>query len=77
MPDILWAILAAVMCLLVGVLLGILFRKRVAEAKIGSAEQEAKRIVAEALKTSKQRRKNFYLRQRKKYFEQKTKLIAR
>ena len=48
MPDILWAILAAVMCLLVGVLLGILFRKRVAEAKIGSAEQEAKRIVAEA-----------------------------
>ena len=43
------AILAAVMCLLVGVLLGILFRKRVAEAKIGSAEQEAKRIVAEAL----------------------------
>jgi ribonuclease Y len=60
-PDILWAILAAVMCLLVGVLLGILFRKRVAEAKIGSAEQEAKRIVAEALKTSETKKKELLL----------------
>ena len=61
MPDILWTILAVVVCLPVGVLIGILYRKRVAEAKIGSAEQEAKRIVAEALKTSETKKKELLL----------------
>lgn len=61
MPDILWTILAVVVCLPVGVLIGILYRKRVAEATIGSAEQEAKRIVAEALKTSETKKKELLL----------------
>ncbi len=37
--------------------LGIAYRKRVAEAELGSAEQEAKRIVSDALKTAESKKK--------------------
>lgn len=40
-----------------GVVIGIMYRKRVAENEIGSAEQEAKRIISEAMKTAEAKKK--------------------
>ena len=48
---------ALVVGLIVGVLIGIAMRKKVAEAEIGSAENEAKRIVDEATKQAETRKK--------------------
>ena len=44
------ALIAGIVCLGLGILLGIVLRRRIAEAKIGSAEEEAKRIVEAAKK---------------------------
>ena len=45
----------------VGIFVGNLYRKKVAEAEIGSAEQEAKRIVADAMKTAEAKKKEAIL----------------
>ncbi len=45
----------------VGIVVGNLYRKKVAEAEIGSAEQEAKRIVADAMKTAEAKKKEAIL----------------
>ena len=44
-----------------GVVLGSMYRKKVAEAEIGSAEQEAKRIVADAMKSAEAKKKEAIL----------------
>jgi len=45
----------------IGIVVGSKYRKKVAEAEIGSAEQEAKRIVADAMKTAEARKKEAIL----------------
>ena len=45
----------------VGVFLGIQLRKKTAEKEIGSAEEEAKKIVADAIKTAEAKKKEFVL----------------
>ena len=45
----------------VGVVLGSAYRKKVAEAEIGSAEAEAKRIVSDAMKTAEAKKKEAIL----------------
>jgi len=44
---------------------GIEFRKKKAEAKIGSAEQEAERIISEAQKIAEAKKGKYCLRQRR------------
>ena len=44
-----------------GIVIGNLYRKKVAEAEIGSAEQEAKRIVEDAMKTAEAKKKEAIL----------------
>ncbi|MBQ9468534.1 MAG: ribonuclease Y [Clostridia bacterium] len=65
MPDIVWYIITGAACALVfgflGVLLGIKYRKKFAEAEIGSAEQEAKRIIEEGSKTAEQKKKEMLI----------------
>ncbi|MBQ9415473.1 MAG: ribonuclease Y [Clostridia bacterium] len=55
------AVLLAVFCLVVGVavgvFIGIIYRKKVGEAEIGSAEEEAKRIREEAAKEAESKKK--------------------
>ncbi len=53
--------LGVVLALVVGTVIGSLYRKKVAEAEIGSAEQEAKRIVSEAIKTAEAKKKEAIL----------------
>ncbi len=50
-------IAAAVVFAAVGVGVGVMYRKKVAEAEIGSAEQEANRIISEAIKTAEAKKK--------------------
>ena len=45
----------------VGIVVGSAYRKKVAEAEIGSAEQEAKRIVSDAMKTAEAKKKEAIL----------------
>jgi len=54
---VIWTILAAAAALLTGLALGALLRKKIAEGKIGSAEREAGRVLAEAEARAAQRRK--------------------
>ena len=50
-------IVASLVCLIVGALCGFLLRKKIAEAAIKSAEDEAKRILDEAQKTAETKKK--------------------
>ncbi len=59
--QILLPVVAAVVGIVVGAIIGIAYRKKVAEAEIGSAEQEAKRIVSEAMKTAEAKKKEAIL----------------
>lgn len=52
-----WTMVAALAACMLGVALGILFRKKIAEGKIGSAENEALRLVADAEAQISQRRR--------------------
>ena len=62
-------VIIGVVCALVfgflGVLMGIQYRKKVAEAEIGSAEQEAKRIIEEGSKVAEQKKKEALISQRR------------
>ncbi len=58
---ILLLVVVAVVCVGAGFFVGMNHRKKVAEAEIGSAEQEAKRIVSEALKTAEAKKKETIL----------------
>ncbi len=48
-------------CALVGIILGIIIRKAVAEKQIGSAEAQAKKILEDAIKTAETKRKEYLL----------------
>ncbi len=50
-------IIGVVVGCVIGALLGFVLRKKIAEGKIGSAEQEAKRIVDDAKKTAETKKK--------------------
>ncbi len=56
-----YAVIALIVGLPVGLLIGISIRKKIAEAKIGSAEQEAKRIVNDAMKVAETKKKEALL----------------
>ncbi|MFI3250590.1 MAG: ribonuclease Y, partial [Eubacteriales bacterium] len=57
MQFIIGAIVAAALCLPVGIFLGISQRKKTAEREIGSAEEEATRIVNEAYKSAESKKR--------------------
>ncbi|MBE6631999.1 MAG: ribonuclease Y [Ruminococcaceae bacterium] len=51
------ALASGIVFLVIGVIVGIAYRKKVAEAEIGSAEQEAKRIIDEGIKLAETKKK--------------------
>ena len=73
MPDIITVIVggaALVAGLLIGILTGISIRKRFAEAKIGSAEVEAKRLLEESAKQAETRKKEALLEAKEEILRQ-------
>lgn len=61
MKEIIVPIIAAAAALVIGILIGFIIRKKIAEAAIKSAETEAKRIVDEGLKTAETRKKEMLI----------------
>lgn len=61
MTEVIYAAIAAVVGLALGILIGFFVRKKIAEAAIKSAEDEAKRIVDEALKTGETKKKEILI----------------
>ena len=54
-------LIIGVVCLIIGVAIGIFYRKNVAEKTIGSAEQEATRIINDAIKSGETKKREAIL----------------
>ena len=54
-------VIAAILGIAVGFLAGMLYRKKVAERAIGSAEAEATRLINEAIRSGENRKKEMLL----------------
>ncbi len=61
MDIIIYAVIAAVLGIALGFVSGVIYRKKIAEAKIGGAEQKAKSIVEEAKKLAETKKKEALL----------------
>ena len=76
MVPIIALVVAVLVAIAVGVALGFVIgsehRKRTAEAKLGSAEEEAKRIVNDAIKSAEQKRKETIIEAKDEAFKLKT-----
>ncbi len=55
------AVVLIIACSIVFFLCGVAYRKKVAEAEVGSAEEEAKRLVSEAVKSTESKKKEILL----------------
>ena len=55
-PTIVWVIIC-IATLVIGFVLGVIYRKKVAEAQIAGAEEEAKRIINDALKSAESKKR--------------------
>ncbi len=55
--DLIWLVVAALLALALGVFAGIIIRKKIAESQIGSAKQEAARILEEGAKAAETKKK--------------------
>ncbi len=69
--EILITVIVGIVCLAVGALVGILYRKHVAEAKIGIAEQKARELVAEGEKQAETLKKEALLSAKEEIMRQK------
>ena len=69
--EILIVVIVGIVCLAVGALVGILYRKHVAEAKIGTAEQKARELVEEGAKQAETLKKEALLSAKEEIMRQK------
>ena len=67
-------IIVAVICFFVGVLAGILYRKRIAEAQIGSAEEKARKVIDDAIKTGEAKKREMLLEAKEENIKVKSEL---
>ncbi len=61
MPPILVAVISGIVCLGIGFFFGFLYRKKVGEAEIGSAEEQARKILEDGIKTAETKKKEALL----------------
>ena len=67
MPNIVWIIGTVIVLVIVAILmflLGILYRKKVSEREISSAEEEARRIINESIKSAESKKREALLEAR-------------
>ena len=69
--DTIWYVLVAVISIVIGVFGGMVLRKKIAEGKIGSAEEEAKRIVLDAEKQAETKKKEALIEAKEEILRQK------
>ena len=70
--EFVYAAIALIVGLLLGAVLGVVYRKNIAEAKIGSAEQEANRLVNEAMKIAETKKKEALLEAKEEIIKNRT-----
>ena len=76
MQPIVVAIVTFLISIAIGILAGMLIRKKIAESKIGSAEKEAKRLLENALKESESKAKEDVLRAKEETIKIRSELDA-
>ena len=64
-----------VICLVVGFILGIIYRKKVSEKEISSAEEEGKRIINEAIRAAEAKRAEAESRKKEMILEAKEEIL--
>ena len=74
MPYVFGGIAGVVVGILLGVIIGIAYRKRIAEAEIGSAELQARKILEEGIKTAETRKKEALLEAKEEILQAKNEL---
>ena len=57
MPETIIWVVAVIAALVIGFILGVVYRKKVAEAEIAGAEEEAKRIINDAIKSAESKKR--------------------
>ena len=57
MPYIITAVITLLVALPLGIFVGIAYRRRIAEAEIGSAEEQAKKILEDGIKAAETKKK--------------------
>ena len=66
------AVAVGIVCTIIGIVAGITYRKKIAEATIGSAEEKAKNIVNEAIKLGETKQKEFILEAKEEIHKNRT-----
>ena len=69
--DIIWVIVIGIAAILVGCVVGFLIRKSIAEKKIGSAEEQARRILEDAIKNAESAKKESIISAKEEIFQMK------
>ena len=59
--EVLYAVIGAIAGIVLGIIIGIILRKKIAEKQIGSAEEQAKRLLEDAIKAAETKRKESIL----------------
>ena len=75
MPQAIWVAVFVVLAIAIGAGMfyaGVTYRRKTAEQKIGSAEEEAMRIVNDAMKAAQQKRKEMLVEAKDQAFQLKT-----
>ncbi len=72
LPYIITGAVALAVGVLLGAVIGIAYRKKVAEAEIGSAEEQAKRILEDSMKTAESRKKEALIEAKEEILREKT-----
>lgn len=62
-------IIVGIVAVIIGIQLGIIYRKKIAEGKLGSAEEEAKRILNDAIKIAETRKKEALMEAKDEIFK--------
>ena len=71
-----WGLVIGLACLVVGILVGVILRRKVAEAKIGSAERQAVEILENAMRQAETRKKEALLEAKDEIFRQRSETEA-
>ena len=72
MPFWIWLIIGLIVGAVVGVVLGIIYRKKVSEREISSAEEEAKRIINESIKSAESKKREALLEAKEEIHKNRT-----
>lgn len=74
METVIAALISGIACLACGFALGVVYRKKVGEAEIGSAEIQARKILEDGIRSAENKKKELCSKPRMKLSKQRTTL---